>query len=397
MALGKLLLGVVLCAVVASDGDVKPRFSIYETVELIKFDGYQPETHHVTTPDGYILEMHRIPYGRYANNTSEDRPVVFVMHGLMGASQGFILLGPEYSFAYNLADAGFDVWMGNARGNKNSRFHVSLDPDDEEEKFQFFDFSFEEIGMYDVPAMIDYILQYTRRDKLHYIGASQGGTVFLVMASMLPEYNDKLISVHLLAAVGYQNNFPGAQLRRAALMTDIIYSQALRNGIVELFPPNSVEMVPGITPSRELTNARCVGSMEYSYMCELFGVRSLMRNNPDDQAGAALKQIAHYGQNIRDRQFRRYHHGRQANQAAYNETSPPLYDLSLITAPVAMHYSLSDDLLDERDALAMVADMPNAKARKVARDSFLHTDYVEALDAKELVTDYVIEEIIKAE
>uniref|UniRef100_A0A2A4K2W1 Partial AB-hydrolase lipase domain-containing protein n=1 Tax=Heliothis virescens TaxID=7102 RepID=A0A2A4K2W1_HELVI len=397
MVLGRIFLGVVVCAVVASDGDVRPTFSIYQTIEWIKSDGFEPETHHVTTTDGYILEMHRIPYGRNTKDTSDDRPVVFLMHGLMGASEGFIQLGPDYSLAYNLADAGFDVWMGNARGNKHSRFHVSLDPDDEEEKFQFFNFGFEEIGMYDLPAMIDYILHYTNRDKLHYVGASQGGTVFLVMASMLPEYNDKLISTHLLAGVGYQEHFPGAQLRRMALMTDIIYAQAVRNGIVELFPPNSIEMVPGILPSREFSDARCVGSLKFSYMCELFGVRSILRNNPNDQAGAALKQIAHYGQNIRDRQFRRYHHGRQANQEAYNDTSPPVYNLSLITSPVTMHYSLSDDLLHERDVLAMVADMPIAIARKVARDSFLHTDYVDALDAKELVTDYVIEEIIKAD
>nr|XP_049692253.1 lipase 3 [Helicoverpa armigera] len=399
MVLGRLFLGVVLCVVVASDGDVWPPFSIYQTIEWIKSDGYEPETHHVTTPDGYILEMHRIPYGRNGKDASDNRPVVFVMHGLMGASQAFILMGPENSFAYNLADAGFDVWMGNARGNKNSRFHVSLDPDEEEEKFQFFDFSFEEIGMYDLTSMIDYVLQYTKRDKLHYIGHSQGGTVFLVMATMRPEYNEKLISTHLLAGVGYQDYFPDTQLRRTALMTDIIYSQALRSGIVELFPPDSVDMVPGgIFPTRKLSSdARCVGSEEYSYMCELFGVRSIMRNNPNDQAGAALKQIAHYGQNIRDKKFRRFHHGRQANQAAYNDTTPPIYDLSLITSPVTMHYSLSDHLLDERDVLAMVADMPNAIARKVARDSFLHSDYVIALDAKELVTDYIIEDIIRAD
>lgn len=115
------------------------------------------------------------------------------------------------------------MWMGNARGNKNSRQHVSLDPDHEKEKHDFFDFSFEEIGIFDVASMIDYILDHTGIDKLHYIGHSQGGTVFFVLASMRPEYNKKLQSVHLLAGVGYMEYFPDAQLASVAVFTDLIY------------------------------------------------------------------------------------------------------------------------------------------------------------------------------
>lgn len=131
---------------------------------------------------------------------------------------------PYFIFlAYNLADGGFDVWMGNARGNRNSRFHVSLDPDSSSDKVEFFDFTFEEIAILDIPAMIDYILQYTGHEQLHYIGHSQGGTCFFILSSMMPEYNQKIKSAHLLAGVGYQGHFPNGELTALAMMTDIIW------------------------------------------------------------------------------------------------------------------------------------------------------------------------------
>lgn len=53
------------------------------------------EVHHVTTSDGYILGMHRIPHGRDQNNDPNvDRPIVFVMHGLLSSSADFVLMGP---------------------------------------------------------------------------------------------------------------------------------------------------------------------------------------------------------------------------------------------------------------------------------------------------------------
>lgn len=60
--------------------------------------GYPAERHQVTTEDGYILKMHRIPGKRGETPTSSTgRPVVFLMHGLSSASSAFIGLGPEWS------------------------------------------------------------------------------------------------------------------------------------------------------------------------------------------------------------------------------------------------------------------------------------------------------------
>lgn len=58
-----------------------------------------------------------------------------------------------------------------------------------------------------------------------------------------------------------------------------------------------------------------------------------------------------------------------------------------------MHYTVGDDLLDERDVLNMAADMPNARVRRVPRETFSHTDFVQAHDARDLVLNYVVERL----
>lgn len=95
-------------------------------------------------------------------------------------------------FFYN---NGFDVWLGNARGNSFSRNHTSIDAEDS----KFWKFSWHEIGVYDLPAMIDYILAKTKQKQLIYVGHSQGGTIMFVLLSEHPEYNEKVSSVHIMA------------------------------------------------------------------------------------------------------------------------------------------------------------------------------------------------------
>lgn len=68
--------------------------------------------------------------------------------------------------------------------------------------------SFHELGIYDLPVMIDYILNYTGHKRLNYIGHSMGTTALFVLLSMKPEYNEKISFGICLAPIAFWINYP---------------------------------------------------------------------------------------------------------------------------------------------------------------------------------------------
>ena len=76
------------------------------------------------------------------------------------------------AFPVRMFQEGFDVWLGNNRGTMNSRRHVSLDPDVDQD---YWDFSHHEYAAFDIPSMIKKIVQENKTcRKVSYIGHSLG-------------------------------------------------------------------------------------------------------------------------------------------------------------------------------------------------------------------------------
>ena len=65
-----------------------------------------------------------------------------------------------------------DVWLANSRGNLYGRSHMLLDLFDTNHRQKFWDFSWADIGQYDLPGVIDYIKRQTRYGKVAYVGYS---------------------------------------------------------------------------------------------------------------------------------------------------------------------------------------------------------------------------------
>jgi lysosomal acid lipase/cholesteryl ester hydrolase len=75
--------------------------------------------------------------------------------------------------------------MGNNRGNKYSRRHTKFNPDKDT---QFWDYSFHEMGLHDLPAIIDTIISLTGVGKITYIGHSQGTSQMFAGLTLKHDY-----------------------------------------------------------------------------------------------------------------------------------------------------------------------------------------------------------------
>ena len=145
--------------------------------------GYPFESHKVLTDDGYWLTILRIPGGKAETKeqyTSKKRPVIYLQHGIIDSADMFICNEEDKATAFVLANLGYDVWLGNSRGNKYSRDHQWLDPDDTTDKHSFFNYTFDDMAQHDVVATIEYIRKATKKDKMGIIAHSQGTTQMFV-------------------------------------------------------------------------------------------------------------------------------------------------------------------------------------------------------------------------
>ncbi|XP_013099817.1 lipase 3 [Stomoxys calcitrans] len=374
---------------------------------------YPLERHRIKTDDGYILTVHRIPHSPSTLTQSQQiphsatqhrpKPVIMLQHGFGLSSEGWVLPDREIALAYQLADAGFDVWLGNQRGNSYSQQHTHYDTWTDD----FWNFSFHEIGYYDLAAVFDYMLMKTNNTAVHYVGYSQGTTCLLVLLASRPEYRQKVRSSHLLAPVAYMENIKLPLVQWASN-----FALNLGEMAVNFLGHNGVLRSHYWPFYRTLCNWVCGEGAYLQDACrQAFayfggpGMSNIKQSVLSDvcgaqPAGASIKQILHFIQVYVKGKFQQYDYGSsQHNEMHYQQATPPAYDISSISNCVHLYYGVTDHLADAQDVHKLAKRLPCAVVQPISdeHDKWNHYDFLWSEDAKRLINEHIIRVVKETE
>ncbi|CAH8624915.1 unnamed protein product [Schistosoma haematobium] len=302
---------------------------VYQNItEVISSKGYTSEEHYVTTKDGFILCIIRIlPKCHVASGRQK---VVFLQHGLLDSAHTWVNNLPDESLGFILADDCYDVWLGNSRGSTYSSNHQYLKPDDKE----FWEFSWDEMGKYDLPATLIYILNYTNAEKLSYIGHSQRQLLTLVQLKVL------YVILHHLQK----------------------QSNQLLNGL---------EMVNFYLQSR---------------------LPIYVAHTP---AGTSVQNMVHYCQGIVTDRFQKYDYGPTKNLQIYNQSYPPLYNISQLKIPIIIYYGGHDWLASYNDVHKLIKQINYTISSIHYFPEYNHLDFVWGLNAGKLLYPLILKQLSK--
>lgn len=345
--------------------------------EIILHWGFPAEEHLVETRDGYILCLHRIPHGRKKPSVTGPKQVVFLQHGFLADSSNWVTNLDSSSLGFILADAGFDVWMGNSRGNTWSRKHKNLSVSQDE----FWAFSFDEMAKYDLPASIDFILNKTGVKQVYYVGHSQGSTIGFIAFSQLPELAKKIKVFFALAPVVLVD-FAKSPLTKLGRLPEHLLEKLF--GHQAFLPQSEILKWLSTNVCTHVIMKQLCGNL-FFLICG-FNERNLNMSRVDVYAthcpaGTSVQNALHWRQTFRYQKFQAFDWGSSTkNYFHYNQTYPPVYRVKDMFVPTALWSGGHDWLADASDVSLLLTQIPNLVYHKKIPE-WDHIDFIWGLDA----------------
>ncbi|KAF3162800.1 cholesterol esterase [Orbilia oligospora] len=359
-------------------------------VEMCEIWGYEAEEHIVQTKDGYLLGLHRIPRAKdepkpkRGEKGKEKKGVVYLHHGLMMNSEVWVCnIQPEKCLPFVLAEQGYDVWLGNNRGNKYSKKCIYTNSQDT----SFWNFSIDEFAMHDIPDSISYILLSTKVKSISYVGFSQGTAQAFAALSIHPSLNE-IIDVFVALApamspAGLYNSIVDALIKtspdviflffgRRSLLPSTMFWQSI------LYPPI---FVAAIDKSLQFL---------FNWSGKNMSLQQKLASYAHLYSFTSVKALVHWFQIIRNKKFQMYDDDVQSPIGwGYGRSyyKPAKFPTKNISTPVVLVYGGSDSLVDIE---VMLKELPGHTVAKEIKH-YEHLDFLWGEENDKLVIPEVLD------
>lgn len=343
------------------------------------------------TKDGYLLGLHRLPFRRGEEGTrvnagpgSTSKKIVYLHHGLLMNSEIWLCATEENRcLPFKLVERGYDVWLGNNRGNKYSKKCTSCSPNSTE----FWNFSIDQFAFHDIPDSIEYILSTTSQPSLSYIGFSQGSAQAFATLSIHPQLNDKVdVFIALAPAMSPAGLHNGVVDSLMKASPDVIFLAFGRRSILSsttmwqaiLYPPIFVRIIDiSLSLLFNWTGTNISSSQKLAAYPHLYSFTS-------------TKSVVHWFQIIRNKSFQMYDDEVRSSfsiAASDRYYKPVKFPTKNIKTPVVLLYGGSDSLVDID---VMLKELPKHTVAKPI-PHYEHLDFVWADDVDRLVFPHVFD------
>ena len=277
----------------------------------------------VVTEDRYVNTIWALTSKDESNRNGKS---IVIQHGLLDTGFTWLIL-QEKSIAKLLCDEGYKVYLPHMRGSQFSTSHLDYGHG---LNSYYWDFSFDEMAQYDLPAIINLIKKRDKVAKVDYMGHSQGTLIFFLSYMNNPQYMEN--SINKFIGVGVVPNVNNAQ----HLFLKLATVSKIANLIpVENFLTFPIELGQVLVPF-------CTGKAKklcHDFLKICFGTipdtgrvdydrlgKNIFMHMP---GGTSLQNMKHWLQAFENKQMAKYdYESIIENLAHYGSVFPPEYDLS---------------------------------------------------------------------
>lgn len=286
----------------------------------------------------------------------------------------------DNSLPFMFSNNNFDVWMFDARSvNENSRNLTEEVAIGSPAAQKFWDFSLDDQGLFDVPALMDYVLQQTASTKLVYVGYSESTLFMFELLAYKPEVADKISAFIAMAPVAYVGHIQGFTLPIFISLSTIVPDFVQYSFV----PQPMIETVDA--SMRNLCRTQGLSHLICGTVINGIGGNGRGKMGPeffnDFFKATSIKAVRHFVQMYLSKRFAMYDYGAQRNLLIYGRAQSPLYDLGRIKSDrIILVRGLADFLSDPEDHQQLIKELGKKPYLDLVCPKYNHFDFIDGQD-----------------